>query len=402
MPISSTAAWTPPTPCSRPTTWLRPARTRDDLQRQLPPADPQDTRAGPGLGTRPHAARGIPARAPGRCRRPAAAGQRRGLPGHRPAQRLLDPGRVGPRAQPGRPTWACAAKTCTPPAKAMRMPRSTSMPASGARSCRPCSSPADRITRATSSASPSAAPTRRRRSSSSCRAATRWTTTTAPPIPTSRATRTCVRNCRSAPTWPGNTTLEKDDMLSVSAFTKRIRDITLDRLFEQNGVWIVMPDNMGAATVRGLEFEAKGTARRAGGTREPGAQLVAPGSGGGAGQPHRRPAFRGAATWGWTTRRLAGRSTSAAHIPGAALRVAPEPAAGRLWRRQAPARPVRGVEARREARSCGCRCPTCCTGTTSRRSEDLCRGCGPDDQQCAPHPETRMWRDLGVGAESRM
>jgi len=49
----------------------------------------------------------------------------------------------------------------------------------------------------------------------------------------------------------------KDDMVSVSAFAKRIRDITLDRVFQQNGVWIVMPDNMGAATVRGLEFEAK-------------------------------------------------------------------------------------------------------------------------------------------------
>jgi outer membrane receptor protein involved in Fe transport len=49
----------------------------------------------------------------------------------------------------------------------------------------------------------------------------------------------------------------KDDMLSVSAFAKRIRDITLDRVFLQNGVWIVMPDNAGAATVRGLEFEAK-------------------------------------------------------------------------------------------------------------------------------------------------
>jgi outer membrane receptor protein involved in Fe transport len=50
----------------------------------------------------------------------------------------------------------------------------------------------------------------------------------------------------------------KDDMFSVSAFAKRIRDITLDRVFEQNGVWIVMPDNAGAATLRGLEFEAKG------------------------------------------------------------------------------------------------------------------------------------------------
>jgi len=51
--------------------------------------------------------------------------------------------------------------------------------------------------------------------------------------------------------------LGKEDMLSLSAFAKRIRDITLDRVFEQNGVWIVMPDNLGAATVRGLEFEAR-------------------------------------------------------------------------------------------------------------------------------------------------
>jgi outer membrane receptor protein involved in Fe transport len=49
----------------------------------------------------------------------------------------------------------------------------------------------------------------------------------------------------------------KDDMVSVSAFAKRIRDITLDRVLQQNGVWIVTPDNVGAATVRGLEFEAK-------------------------------------------------------------------------------------------------------------------------------------------------
>lgn len=49
----------------------------------------------------------------------------------------------------------------------------------------------------------------------------------------------------------------KDDMVSVSAFAKRIRDITLDRVFQQNGVWIVTPDNVGAATVRGLEFEAR-------------------------------------------------------------------------------------------------------------------------------------------------
>jgi outer membrane receptor protein involved in Fe transport len=51
--------------------------------------------------------------------------------------------------------------------------------------------------------------------------------------------------------------LGKEDMLSLSAFAKRIRDITLDRVFQQNGVWIVMPDNAGAASVRGLEFEAR-------------------------------------------------------------------------------------------------------------------------------------------------
>jgi outer membrane receptor protein involved in Fe transport len=49
----------------------------------------------------------------------------------------------------------------------------------------------------------------------------------------------------------------KDDMLSVSAFAKRIDGITLDRVFEQDGVWVVMPDNVGSATVRGLEFEAR-------------------------------------------------------------------------------------------------------------------------------------------------
>jgi outer membrane receptor protein involved in Fe transport len=49
----------------------------------------------------------------------------------------------------------------------------------------------------------------------------------------------------------------KDDMVSVSAFAKRIDGITLDRVFQQDGVWIVMPDNVGSATVRGLEFEAK-------------------------------------------------------------------------------------------------------------------------------------------------
>jgi len=51
----------------------------------------------------------------------------------------------------------------------------------------------------------------------------------------------------------------KGGMLSVSAFDKRIRDITLDRVFESGGVWIVTPDNAGHARVRGVELEAKTT-----------------------------------------------------------------------------------------------------------------------------------------------
>ena len=47
-------------------------------------------------------------------------------------------------------------------------------------------------------------------------------------------------------------------MVSVSAFHKRIRDITLWRVDERNGVWTSTPDNQGSATVRGVEFEGTG------------------------------------------------------------------------------------------------------------------------------------------------
>lgn len=53
----------------------------------------------------------------------------------------------------------------------------------------------------------------------------------------------------------------KDDMVALSVFNKRIRDITLTRVALANGVWTATPDNLGGATVRGIEFEAK--ARRA-------------------------------------------------------------------------------------------------------------------------------------------
>lgn len=49
------------------------------------------------------------------------------------------------------------------------------------------------------------------------------------------------------------------DMLSVSLFHKRIRDITLVRIDESRGVWTATPDNAGSATVRGIEFEGRMT-----------------------------------------------------------------------------------------------------------------------------------------------
>jgi outer membrane receptor protein involved in Fe transport len=54
-------------------------------------------------------------------------------------------------------------------------------------------------------------------------------------------------------------TLGNDGMVGVSVFHKRIRDVTLYRTFLADGVWISMPDNLGGATVRGIEVEGKTT-----------------------------------------------------------------------------------------------------------------------------------------------
>ncbi len=51
----------------------------------------------------------------------------------------------------------------------------------------------------------------------------------------------------------------KGDMVSLSAFHKRIRDITLSRISENGGVWTAMPVNQGDATVQGIEFEGRTT-----------------------------------------------------------------------------------------------------------------------------------------------
>ena len=48
----------------------------------------------------------------------------------------------------------------------------------------------------------------------------------------------------------------KAGMVSASAFVRRIDDVTVERLYEDNGVWIASPLNDGRATVRGVEFEA--------------------------------------------------------------------------------------------------------------------------------------------------
>jgi outer membrane receptor protein involved in Fe transport len=46
-------------------------------------------------------------------------------------------------------------------------------------------------------------------------------------------------------------------LLSASTYLRRIRDVTLSRLFEQDGVWVEAPFNNGNASVRGIELEAK-------------------------------------------------------------------------------------------------------------------------------------------------
>ncbi|MDO8067422.1 TonB-dependent siderophore receptor [Janthinobacterium sp. SUN206] len=46
-------------------------------------------------------------------------------------------------------------------------------------------------------------------------------------------------------------------MLSASATWRRIRDVMLDRLYQDNGRWVATPANNGRAQVRGIELEAK-------------------------------------------------------------------------------------------------------------------------------------------------
>lgn len=51
-------------------------------------------------------------------------------------------------------------------------------------------------------------------------------------------------------------------LVSLSAYLRRIRDVTVTRLFEQDGEWVEAPFNNGNASVRGMELEAKLPLRR--------------------------------------------------------------------------------------------------------------------------------------------
>ncbi|BBB65604.1 hypothetical protein UNDYM_1351 [Undibacterium sp. YM2] len=46
-------------------------------------------------------------------------------------------------------------------------------------------------------------------------------------------------------------------MFSLSAYVKRVQDVTVQNLYERNGVWITTPFNNGKARVMGLEFDTK-------------------------------------------------------------------------------------------------------------------------------------------------
>lgn len=49
----------------------------------------------------------------------------------------------------------------------------------------------------------------------------------------------------------------RSGMASVSAYTRRISDVTVQRLFQRDGIWTASPFNHGAATLRGVELDVK-------------------------------------------------------------------------------------------------------------------------------------------------
>ncbi|WP_332859762.1 TonB-dependent receptor plug domain-containing protein [Janthinobacterium svalbardensis] len=49
----------------------------------------------------------------------------------------------------------------------------------------------------------------------------------------------------------------KSGVASLSAYTRRISDVTVQRLFQRDGIWTASPFNNGTATVRGIEMDVK-------------------------------------------------------------------------------------------------------------------------------------------------
>jgi outer membrane receptor protein involved in Fe transport len=49
----------------------------------------------------------------------------------------------------------------------------------------------------------------------------------------------------------------KGGVISVSGFARKIDDVTVGRLYKQGTQWVQRPENLGGATARGIEFDAK-------------------------------------------------------------------------------------------------------------------------------------------------
>jgi outer membrane receptor protein involved in Fe transport len=55
--------------------------------------------------------------------------------------------------------------------------------------------------------------------------------------------------------------LQGGSFVGLSAYGRRIRGVVQDRLFNDNGRWVITPENSGPAQVLGVEFETKGTVK---------------------------------------------------------------------------------------------------------------------------------------------
>jgi hypothetical protein len=68
-------------------------------------------------------------------------------------------------------------------------------------------------------------------------------------------------NLRPELAWGLDAALEsyfaRDGMASVSLYARRIRDVVLQRLWQDGATWVTSPANAGGASVRGVEFDAR-------------------------------------------------------------------------------------------------------------------------------------------------